>query len=121
MNIVVAAFYADIPGKPSRLNEFLPLILASRRALFLTNPNAKYVILTDSLTGELLRDHVDYKVVAPEHMALMPKILFAQQTFLSRCEADFIILTDVDCLANRSFDDVTPDYVGFATTQTHLW
>ncbi len=117
MKITVAAFYADIPHKPSRLSEFLPFIYASKRALEITNPYALYVILTDIDTARLLPKDILYSVVCPVYMPLMLKIIFAQRLFIqvSR-EVDLVILPDVDCLANQDLRLAIPDNVGFATT-----
>jgi hypothetical protein len=117
MKIVVAAFYADIVGQPSRFYEFLPLIKASRFALSITNPNADYIVLTDYTTSKLFDKYkIECSEVAPEHMSLMSKIIFGQREFVKRCDADLIILPDVDCIANRDLSDSIPNNVGFATT-----
>jgi hypothetical protein len=116
MKIVVAAFYADIPGKPSRLDEFLPLIRASIRALSITNPNADYIILTDVETGDRLPMDIPRSIVAPVNMPLMLKIIFAQKLLVATSRADLIVLPDVDCISNRSLFDATPDDVGLAIT-----
>jgi hypothetical protein len=116
MKVAVASVYADIPGKPSRLDEFLPLIRASIQALAVTNPDAKYIILTDVNTGDRLPMDVPRSIVAPVHMPLMLKIIFAQKLFVNTSLADLIVLPDVDCLANRSLEEAIPDEVGLAIT-----
>jgi hypothetical protein len=116
MKIVVAAFYADIPGKPSRLDEFLPLIRASQRALSITNPTATYKILTDINTNKLFPKDIVTSVVCPVYTPLMLKIIFAQRLFVQTCTADLIVLPDVDCLANRDLSDAIPEDVGMAIT-----
>lgn len=117
MKIVVAAFYADIIGQESRFDEFLPLILASKHALSVTNPTALYIILTDHLTAKLFENHnIRYMALAPEHMPLMSKIVFAQKMFTLRCDADLIILADVDCIANRDLSNSIPNVIGMAIT-----
>lgn len=117
MKIVVAAFYANIIGQPSRFDEFLPLMLASKYALSVTNPTASYIILTDHLTAKLFERHdLRYTTVAPDHMPLMSKIIFAQRIFVSRCDADLIILPDVDCIANRDLSHSIPEHVEMAIT-----
>ena len=119
MKIIVAAFYADVPGEPSRFGEFLPYVLASRRALAATNPAARYVVLTDPPTGELFtRRGVENVPIAETAMPLMLKIIDAQRAFVGwvGMEADLIVLPDVDCLANRQLDDAIPAGVGLAIT-----
>jgi hypothetical protein len=87
MKIVVAAFYADVYDKPSRLDEFLPLIRASMHALSITNPDAKYVILTDVNTADRLPMNIPRSVVCPIYMPLMLKIIFAQKLFVQTSAA----------------------------------
>ncbi len=117
MKIIVAAFYADIVGQPSRFDEFLPFVLASQKALAATNRDAKYIVLTDDTTARLFENYnVNYRIVSPEHMPLMTKIVFAQREFLMRCDADLVVLPDVDCMANKSLDDATPGYAGIMIT-----
>ncbi len=123
MNILVAAFYADIPGKPSRLDEFLPLILASKRALAITNPSARYLILTDNSTSKLLmrfnflgKSNIEFNVMTPDNMPLMLKIIFAQRLLMATSFADLIVLPDVDCIANRNLEEAIPKNVGLAIT-----
>lgn len=117
MKIVVAAFYADVVNRPSRFDEFLPLILASRRALSITNPDAKYLVLTDYSTSKLFDKHnIECLPISPEYMPLMSKIVFAQKSFMNKTDADLVILPDIDCIANRDLSDSISDSVGFATT-----
>jgi len=117
MKIIVAAFYADIPGRPSRFDEFLTLVLASRRALALTNPRARYVVLTDPPTGELFdRAGVANLPIAETALPLMLKIIDAQRRFVRQTAADLIVLPDIDCLANRALADAIPATVGLAVT-----
>jgi hypothetical protein len=123
MKIAVAAFYADVFGTKSRFYEFLPLMLASKRALSITNPDATYTILTDRDTATLINNEnslheygLHYSVVAPVIMPLMLKIIFAQRVFVKTCTADLIVLPDVDCFANRDLSDAIPEDVGLAIT-----
>ena len=121
MKITVAAFYADIVGKPSRFDEFIPFILASKHALSVTNPTASYIVLTDHLTAKLFEKHnINYIALAPDHVPLMSKIVFTQKAFVSRCDSDLIILPDVDCIANRDLSDSIPGNIGMAITHRGL-
>lgn len=117
MNITVASFYADIPGKPSRLSEYLPLIQASRRALELTNPGARFVVLTDSLTAPQIEPHAEVWIgkVSPD-LPLMQKLIRSQALFAAGCDADLLLLPDVDCFANRDLTGAIPQDVGLAIT-----
>lgn len=121
MNIQVAAFYADVPGKPSRLSDYLPLIDASRKALELTNPGARYVVLTDEATAPAIEKHAEVWItnVLPD-TPLLAKLLRSQALFTAGCKADLLCLPDVDCFANRALDDATPEDVGLAITHKGL-
>lgn len=117
MKVIVAAFYADVPDKPSRFSEFLPFMLASKRALSIVNPDAKYIILTDVNTVPFLYNAgIDYDVIVPVYMPLMLKIVFAQRMFVKNSIADLIVLPDVDCIANQDLRLAIPEDIGFATT-----
>jgi hypothetical protein len=117
MRIEVAAFLADNPGRASCLPAYLPLIQASRKALEITNPGARYVVLTDALTAPAIEPHAEVWVAAvPPETPLMCKIIQAQALFASQCKADLLVLPDVDCFANRALDDAIPEHVGLAIT-----
>lgn len=117
MNVVVAAFYADVPGQPSRLSDYLPLIEASRKALQLTNPSARFVLITDRDTAPALELDFDIAVPSvPVDMPLMCKIMRSQALFAAECKADLLCLPDVDCFANRDLSDAIPEDVGLAIT-----
>lgn len=117
MNIAVAAFFADVPGKPSRLTEYLPLMEASRKALELTNPGARYVVITDSATAPVLELDFDIAVPAvPVDCPLLLKLLRSQALFAAECKADLLVLPDVDCFANRDLTFAVPEEVGLAIT-----
>lgn len=117
MKLEVAAFYADVSGKPTRLPDYLPLIQASRRALELTNPGARYVVMTDALTAPAIEPHAEVWVAAvPPETPLMCKIIQAQGLYAADCKADLLVLPDVDCFANRALDDAIPKHVGLAVT-----
>ncbi len=117
MNITVAAFFSDVPGKSSCLPVYLPLIQASRKALELTNPGARYVVLTDNETAPAIESHAEVYVAAvPPETPLMCKIIQAQALFVAQCKADLLVLPDVDCFANRVLDDAIPEHVGLAIT-----
>lgn len=118
MSVTVAAFYADQAGQPPRVQEYLPLIEASRKAVELTNPRARYVVLTDRMTAPQIEPHAEVWAVpsvAPD-LPLMLKIIVSQALFAERCQSDLLCLPDVDCLVNRVLDDATPVDVGLAIT-----
>lgn len=117
MKIEVAAFLADVPGKASCLPAYLPLIQASRKALELTNPGARYVVLTDRETAPAIEPHAEVWVApGPAETPLMCKIIRAQALFTAQCRADLLCLPDVDCFANRALHDAIPPHVGLAIT-----
>lgn len=117
MTLTVAAFYADQPGKPSRLVEYLPLIQASRKALEITNPDARYVVLTDLETAPAIEPHAEVWCAGiASATPLMLKIVRSQALFAAECNTDLLVLPDVDCFANRRLDDAIPENVGLAIT-----
>jgi len=117
MNIVVAAFFADVPGKPSRLADYLPLIEASRKALQLTNPGARYLVLTDAATAPAIQRHAEVWITSvPADTPLLAKLIRSQALFTAMCKADLLVLPDVDCFANRDLSDSIPGNVGLAIT-----
>lgn len=117
MNITCAAFYADVPGKPSRLADYLPLIQASRKALEVTNPGARYVVITDEATAPEIEGHADVWVThALAEAPLLTKLLRSQALFAAECKADLLCLPDIDCFANRDLSDAIPVNVGLAIT-----
>lgn len=117
MKIIVAAFFADVPGQPSRLSDYLPLIQAGRKALDLTNPGARYVVLTDSLTAPAIEPHAEVYVGQVEpSLPLIQRLIRTQALFTASCDADLLILPDVDCFANRDLQDAIPEDVGLAIT-----
>ncbi len=117
MDIVVAAFFADVLGAPSRLNDYLPLIEASRKALELTNPGAKYVVITDGLTAPGIEKHADVWIAdVPAEAPLLTRLLRSQVLFTAQCDADLLCLPDIDCFANRDLSDATPEDLGLAIT-----
>lgn len=108
-----------MPGQPSRLPDYLPLIEASRKALELTNPgpSARYVIITDRATAPALELDFELSVPSvPVDTPLLAKLLRSQALFAAECKADLLCLPDVDCFANRDLTDATPEDVGLAIT-----
>lgn len=119
MNITVAAYFADVPGKPSRVLDYLPLIVASRVALERTNPGARYVVLTDDETAPVIEPHAEVWITTmPADRPLLWRLLWSQAEFVRdiRNHADLVCLPDVDCFANRDLTDSIPADVGLAIT-----
>lgn len=117
MKITVAAFLANQPGKPPVVDDYLPLVQASQRALEATNPGARYVVLTDRETAPAIAPHAEVWCAAvPAETPLMLKIVRSQALFAIDCRADLLVLPDVDCFANRALDDAIPESVGLAIT-----
>lgn len=118
-SVTVAAFYADVPGKPSRFDEYLAYGKAARRALELTNPDAEYVILSDLATAGKWSAH-GFKVTpcAQTGLPLMRQIIDAQRFFVETVwgRRGLLVLPDIDAMPNRPLDDATPDDIGLAIT-----
>jgi hypothetical protein len=114
--ITVAAFYADVPGQRSRAEEYLAFAQASVRALEITNPGARYVLLTDRASAHKFERHMEVAVVAQENRPLMFQVMEAQKAFAETVDTDLLVLPDVDCLANRDLRKAIPREVPFAIT-----
>lgn len=117
--IKVGAYYADVPGQPSRFDEYREYAQASRRALKATNPHAQYDILTDEATARkwILADF-DVEIFRYPTMPLMLKIVASQLEYVrDRWNGEgLLVLPDIDCLANRDLSDAIPSDVGLAIT-----
>lgn len=110
--VTVAAFYAGA----ERFAEYRDMIVASRVALQRTNPDANFIVLTDSATAPFIDRIADVAVVVPNDMPLMLKIIEAQRKFCSGFTRDLLVLPDIDCLANRELTDAVPKDMGLAIT-----
>lgn len=117
--VTVAAFYADVPDKPSRFAEYLLYAATARKALELTNPGAEYVILSDIETAAKWSDN-GFKVAPCAHpgMPLMRQIIDAQRFFVASVwdRDGLLVLPDIDAMPNKKLDDATPDDMGLAIT-----
>lgn len=118
--ITVAPFYADVIGKPSRFEEYLGYARAGRRALELTNPGARYLILTDTATARKWEEAgFEIGVAAPlDALPLMKKIIGTQIAFTlyGWDRQGLLVLPDIDAMPNRALDDATPTDCGLAIT-----
>lgn len=116
MKAAVAAFFVEVAGKPSRLDEYLAYARASATALRLTTPGATYTLLTDRATAPKLAGcGLDVDVLVPERPLMMAGIE-AQIAFLRKTDADLIVLPDVDCIANKDLRAAIPTDVALAIT-----
>lgn len=116
--LTVAAFYADV-GSESRFPEFCSYGIAARKALALTNPAARFVILSDLKTGrKFSAEGFDVVSLADPTLPLMLQIIDAQRWFVqSHWDGDgLLVLPDIDAMANRQLDDATPEDHGLVIT-----
>lgn len=116
MSLVFTAFYAALPGGPPRTEEYLGYIKCGRQALAKTNPNAKYVVLTDQETAPALEKHVEVAVTAPSGVPLMIQYIAAQVEYLRTAADDYVILAGTDCVARKPLADATRLDHGCAVT-----
>lgn len=116
VKIDFTVFYANVPGEPPRMKEYLPYIAAGQRALRMTNPDARYIVLTDTPTARDLYYYAESFVVPYDTDPLMLKYVRAQEAFLRQTDADLVILAGTDCIPNLSFEDALRDDHGFAIT-----
>jgi hypothetical protein len=113
MQITVAAF---LSGGPDIIAQYSDFIKASRTALSVTNPGARYVVLTDACSVPLIAPLADVCVCADLELPLMPRIIKAQAKFCSLFRGDILVLPDIDCIANKDLSVAIPPDVGMATT-----
>lgn len=116
MSVDVAAFFVEVQGKKSRLDEYLSYALASKEALAQTTPKSRYVVMTDEATAPKLAKHIEIDVLVPSDRPLMLAGMEAQVAFLKKSRADLVVLPDVDCIANRDLTDAIPQTVGLGVT-----
>lgn len=116
MRITVAAFYADVPGGKSRADEYLAYARAGMRALEITNPGARFVLLTDRATARRADREMEVAVVAPEGIPLMFQVMEAQRAFVKTVDTDLLVLPDTDAIVNRDLRKAIPYGVGLAIT-----
>lgn len=116
MKITVAAFYADVPGQRSRAAEFHRYALAGKRALEITNPGARFVLLTDRATAPLFERDMEVAAVGPAGIPLMFQVMEAQRAFVRSVDTDLLVLPDLDAIVNNDIRKAIPYDVGMAIT-----
>lgn len=118
MKIEMVSFYANTGGQ-LRLDEYYPFMCAAAASLKSTNPDARYIVLSDySTANAILAMQPDFTVVpcAPDDTPLMAQYMIAQKNFIQQTRADMVVFADTDCLVNRSLHDALPDGLGLAIT-----
>lgn len=103
-NIRFVVFHAGF----ETLGVYKPLMRASRDALAVTNPGARYVVLTDLETAPYLEKEFEVEACAPSGIPLMPQYVAAQMNYESRAEPGLTVLAATDCVANRDLNDSCP-------------
>lgn len=80
-------------------------MLASKRALEVTNPGASYVVLTDRATAPHLERDFELAVLAPSGWPLMRQYVEAQRLYEANAAPGLVVLAATDCVASRSLHD----------------
>lgn len=96
-NIRFVVFHTGV----ETLETYLPLMTVGREALVVTNPGARYVVLTDRATAPKLEKDFEVAVLAPKGQPLMRQYLVAQALYESRAEPGLVVLAATDCVAYR--------------------
>lgn len=116
MTVTYTAFYADPPEGPSRWSQYSEYAFGGRRAMELTNPSGRYVVLTDRRTAKRIENDIEVQVVCEDDVPLMVKAVQAELGYVQRTLASLSILADTDCIANRRLDDAMPPQAGLGIT-----
>lgn len=94
------------PYQPQTLGNYLRYIKTGMEVLRLTNPGARYVVLTDKPTANYLEKyHVECAVVVPPKKPLMLQYIEAQAVFEESCTDDLSVLGATDCMVARDLTD----------------
>lgn len=101
---------------PAKVQEYLGYMRLGKKALALTNPGARYVVITDGETARHLAPHVEVFVVEAPKMGFMRASMWSQSEFLRLAQDDLTILAAPDCIANRRLDEATAPNMGLAIT-----
>jgi hypothetical protein len=96
MNIRFVVFHTGV----DTLGLYLPLMRVSQEALAVTNPGARYVVLTDRATAPKLEKEFEVEVLAPR-APLMVQYVEAQRAYERKAEPGLVVLAATDCVANR--------------------
>lgn len=76
------------------------------KALAMTNPEARYVVLTDKKTAPHLEKHFDVRVTAPDDTPLMMAGILAQKNYTKRATDELTIHAAPDCMVARPLSGV---------------
>ncbi len=99
-NIRFVVFHTGVDA----LKVYMPLMEVSKAALAVTNPGARYVVLTDKDTAPSLERTFEVEVVAESGWPLMRQYVGAQRAYSATAEPGLVVYAATDCAANRSFD-----------------
>lgn len=87
------------------LETYLPLMLMGRAVLKLTNPGARYIVLTDKITAPHFPSDLEIEVLAPPGVPLMPQFVMAQLEYERKAEPGLVVLAGTDCVAQKDLSD----------------
>jgi hypothetical protein len=88
------------------IQEYLKYIQYGVKALQVTNPKARYVVLTDKETAPALEGYVEVTVTAPSDTPLMMAGILAQAKYTKKATDELTIHAAPDCMVARSLSGV---------------
>lgn len=77
----------------------------SREALSVTNPKARYIVLTDKETAPYLEKDFEVEALAPSRWPLMRQYVEAQRAYEAKAEPGLTVLAATDCVAQLDLSD----------------
>lgn len=110
MSVSFVVFHTGVDTLPI----YEPLMRVSREALSVTNPGARYVVLTDKETAPKLEKEFDVEVLAPVG-PLMRQYVWAQMEYEKKADG-LVVLAATDCVAWRDLTLATPEWCGMGIT-----
>lgn len=100
-NIRFVVFHTGV----ETLEPYYPLMIHSQAALKVTNPGARYVVLTDKETAPALERDFEVEALAPSGHPLMRQYVEAQRAYEAKAEPGLVVLAATDCVAARDLTD----------------
>lgn len=107
MSKVFTSFF--VSKTPEATQEYLKYIQYGVQALRITNPEARYVVLTDRPTAKALEHYVEVAVTAPDptrEPSMMMAGIMAQAAYTKKCADELTIHAAPDCMVSRSLTGV---------------
>jgi hypothetical protein len=96
-----------VSKSPEATKEYLKYIKYGVKALQMTNPEARYVVLTDRATAPELEQHVEVAVTAPaRETSMMMAGIQAQAAYTKKSTDELTIHAAPDCMVARSLSGV---------------